>query len=113
MTNVISDIVAYDVCRLCQIITFVAYDVCRIIRFVAQRVVAVSLIRKYLSEGKIIVNTIYNFSLLFFREYLRENEFLNKTILACLSGAQMTSIHEIKKCQKISWHCPFNGYSAL
>ena len=37
-----------------------------------------------------------------FREYLRENEFLSKTILACLSGAQMASIHEIKKCQKIS-----------
>ena len=31
-----------------------------------------------------------------FREYLRENEFLSKTILACLSGAQMASIHEIK-----------------
>ena len=42
-----------------------------------------------------------------FREYLRENEFLSKTILACLSGAQMASIHEIKKWQKISWHCPF------
>ena len=26
-----------------------------------------------------------------FREYLRENEFLCKTILACLSGAQMAS----------------------
>ena len=26
--------VAYDVCRLCQIITFVAYDVCHIIGFV-------------------------------------------------------------------------------
>ena len=24
-----------------------------------------------------------------FREYLRENEFLSETILACLSGAQM------------------------
>ena len=42
-----------------------------------------------------------------FREYLRENEFLSKTILACLSGAQMGSIHEIKKWQKISWHGPF------
>ena len=37
-----------------------------------------------------------------FREYLRENEFLSKTILACLSGAQMDYIHEIKKWQKIS-----------
>ena len=27
-------------------------------------------------------------------EYLRENEFLRKGILACLSGAQMSSIHE-------------------
>ena len=35
-----------------------------------------------------------------FREFLRENELLSKTILACLSGAQMASIHEIKKCQK-------------
>ena len=34
MTNVISDVVAYDVCRLCQIITFVAYDICRITGFV-------------------------------------------------------------------------------
>ena len=31
-----------------------------------------------------------------------ENELLSKTILACLSGAQVASIHEIKKCQKIS-----------
>ena len=38
-----------------------------------------------------------------FREYLGENEFLSKTILACLSGAyQMGSIHEIKIWQKIS-----------
>ena len=35
-----------------------------------------------------------------FREYLRENEFLSKTILACLSGAQMGSIHEIKNGKK-------------
>ena len=35
-----------------------------------------------------------------FREFLRENELLSKTILACLSGAQMASIHEIKKWQK-------------
>ena len=27
-------------------------------------------------------------------EYLHENEFLRKTISACLSGAQMSSIHE-------------------
>ena len=37
-----------------------------------------------------------------FREFLRENEFLSKTILACLSGAQMAYIHEIKKLLKIS-----------
>ena len=36
-----------------------------------------------------------NFSNLKF-EYLRENEFLRKTILACLSEAQMGSIHEKK-----------------
>ena len=35
-----------------------------------------------------------------FREYLRENEFLSKTILACFLGAQMASIHEIKKDKK-------------
>ena len=35
-----------------------------------------------------------------FRNYLRKNEFLSKTILACLSGAHMASIHEIKKCKK-------------
>ena len=29
-------------------------------------------------------------------EYLRENEFLRKTILACLSGAQMGLINEKK-----------------
>ena len=33
------------------------------------------------------------------REYLRKNEFLSKTLLACLSGAQMASIHE-KKAKK-------------
>ena len=37
-----------------------------------------------------------------FCEYFRKNKFLSKTILACLSGAQMASIHEIKKWQKIS-----------
>ena len=37
-----------------------------------------------------------------FREYLRENEFLSKTIFAFLSEAQMASIHEIKKWQNIS-----------
>ena len=29
-----------------------------------------------------------------FREYLRENEFFSETILDCLSGTQMGSIHE-------------------
>ena len=42
-----------------------------------------------------------------FCKYLREKEFLSKTILAYLSGVQMGLIHEIKKYQKISWHCPF------
>ena len=42
-----------------------------------------------------------------FRENLCENKVLSKTILACSSGAQMALTHEIKKCQKISWHCPF------
>ena len=42
-----------------------------------------------------------------FHEYLREDELLSKISIACLSGAQMASIHEIKKCKKISWHCPF------
>ena len=40
-------------------------------------------------------------------EYLRENEFLRKTILACLSGAQMGLICEKKLRSKISWHSPF------
>ena len=39
---------------------------------------------------------------LVFREYLRENEFFTETILDCLSGTQMGSIHEIKICKKIS-----------
>ena len=43
-----------------------------------------------------------------FREYLGKNEFLSKTILACLSGARMGLIHEINKCQNILWHFPFN-----
>ena len=30
-----------------------------------------------------------------------KNEFLSKTILACLSGARMGLIHEINKCQNI------------
>ena len=33
-------------------------------------------------------------------EYLRENEFLRKTILACLSGAQMGLIHEKNRGRK-------------
>ena len=32
--NIINDIVAYNICCLCKIITFVAYDVCCIIGFV-------------------------------------------------------------------------------
>ena len=33
-------------------------------------------------------------------EYLRENEFLRKTILACLSGDQMGSINEKNRGKK-------------
>ena len=36
----------------------------------------------------------------FFCEYLRKKELLSKTISACLSGAQMASIHEIKNFKK-------------
>ena len=36
----------------------------------------------------------------FICEYLRENEFLRKIILACLSKAQMGSIHEKNRGQK-------------
>ena len=43
-----------------------------------------------------------------FRKYIRENEILSKTSLACFLGAQMASIDEIKKYHKISLHCPFN-----
>ena len=35
-----------------------------------------------------------------FREYLRRNEFFSETILDCLSGTQMGSIHEEKKIAK-------------
>ena len=34
------------------------------------------------------------------RRVSAKNEFLSKTILACLSAAQMASIHEIQKWQK-------------
>ena len=43
-----------------------------------------------------------------FREFLRENELLSKTILAYLSGAQMALIHEVKKCQKSRDTAPLN-----
>ena len=43
-----------------------------------------------------------------FRKYLRENESFSKTILSCLSGAQMGYLVSLrKKCQDISWHCHF------
>ena len=35
-----------------------------------------------------------------FCEFLRENDFLGKTVFACLSGAQMASIHEKKNAKK-------------
>ena len=34
-------------------------------------------------------------------------------MLAFLSGAQMGSILDIKKCQKIFWHCPFKHQKNL
>ena len=42
------------------------------------------------------VSNFSNFKL----EYLRENEFLSETVLACLFGAQMGSINEIKNAKK-------------
>ena len=44
-----------------------------------------------------------------FREFLCENELLSKTILACLSGAQMASIHEIKNAKKSRDTAPLKG----
>ena len=43
-------------------------------------------------------------------EYLRENEFLRKTILACLSGAQMGSIHEKNRGRKSRDTAPLKGH---
>ena len=48
-----------------------------------------------------------------FREYLRENEFLSKTILACLSGAQMASIHEIKNGKKSRDTAPLRRHNEV
>ena len=48
----------------------------------------------------VLVNTA-----LLFREYLRENEYISKTITYILF-IRVDSIHE--KCQQISWHCFFN-----
>ena len=42
-------------------------------------------------------------------EYLRENEFLRKTILACLSGDQMGSINEKNRGQKSRDTAPLKG----
>ena len=44
-------------------------------------------------------------------EYLRENEFLRKTILACLSGAQMGSINEKNRGRKSRDTAPLKGQS--
>ena len=54
-----------------------------------------------------------------FREFLRENELLSKSILACLSGAQMASSHEIKNAKnlvtlpfkKINYRHPINKFA--
>ena len=53
-----------------------------------------------------------NFSNFKFK-YLCENEFLRKTILACLSGAQMGSIHEKNRGQKSRDTAPLNHYASL
>ena len=42
-------------------------------------------------------------------EYLRKNEFLRKTILACLSGDQMGSINEKNRGQKSRDTAPLKG----
>ena len=48
-----------------------------------------------------------------FREYLRENKFLSKTILACLSGAQMASFHDIKNGKKSRVTAPLSNCLVL
>ena len=48
----------------------------------------------YAESDKAQANTAQN---RIFHKYLRENELLSKTNLAYLLGAQMVSIHEIKK----------------
>ena len=45
-----------------------------------------------------------------FSEYLHENEFFSESILDCLSGTQMGSLHGEKKMQNISWHCLFKKH---
>ena len=45
-----------------------------------------------------------------FREFLRQNEHVSKSILACLSGAQMASIHEIKNSKKSRDTAPLSTY---
>ena len=45
--------------------------------------------------------------------YLHENESFSKTILACLSEAQVGGIHGEKKCHKILWHCHFKRITNL
>ena len=44
-------------------------------------------------------------------EYLRENEFLRKSILACLSGTQMDLINERNRVRKSRDTAPLNRLS--
>ena len=46
-------------------------------------------------------------------EYLCENEFLRKTILACLSGAQMGLIHENNRGRKSRDTAPLNSSKSV
>ena len=57
----------------------------------------------YAESDKAQANTAQN---RIFHKYLRENELLSKTNLAYLLGAQMVSIHEIKKSCDTA---PFKG----
>ena len=44
-------------------------------------------------------------------EYLHENEFLRKTILACLSGAQVELINEKNRVRKSRDTAPLNPFT--
>ena len=46
-------------------------------------------------------------------KYFRENEFLRKTILACISGTQMGSIHEKNRGRKSRDTAPLRQYIGM